>query len=507
MSVQSKTKASRTGMNRILAAFASGLVFASSAAFAADVKMDEGSKIVDHSSKVFRPDPDYKKTPYSAKAQRDIYGGKSAVETPRPLLELGRRQYDSGPFERGINLIGEKNLLFPGFAVYGDWRTAVAYNDNGGAEVGRVATRLNLDIDWKLTSTERLHAFMRPLDQGGNFTRLDFSADDEADGEFVGDGNLETLFFEGDLGSIATGLGNDYSGFDLPFSVGLMPLLFQNGVWMEDAFTGLAFTIPARNSVALDISNMDFTFFGGFDKVTSPAITDGIGDQADHNVHIYGAAAFVEANQGYWEAGYARLDGRDGLDEFDFHNLTIAHTRRFGALLSNSARVIWSFGQNRDNNAQQTADGAIVLIENSLITSKPSTLIPYFNFFAGFDRPQSAARDNGGILKNTGINFETDGLTGFPKLDDTGHDTWGGAVGVNYLFALDRQIVAEVAALKVHGADNESGRAAAGDQFGIGLRYQQPISRTWIIRGDAMAGFRDSADDLMGVRFEVRRKF
>ena len=110
-------------------------------------------------------------------------------------------------------------------------------------------------------------------------------------------------------------------------------------------------------------------------------------------------------------------------------------------------------------------------------------------------------------FKNTGINFETDGLTGFPKLDDTAHDTYGGAIGINYLFGLDRQIVAEIAGLKIRGNDNETGRAAAGDQFAIGLRYQQPISKTWIVRGDVIAGFRDSADDLTGIRFEVRRKF
>ena len=70
----------------------------------------------------------------------------------------------------------------------------------------------------------------------------------------------------------------------------------------------------------------------------------------------------------------------------------------------------------------------MLIAENSLITSKPSTLVPYFNVWAGFDRPQPLA-DDSGLLKNTGINFETDGLTGFPKLDDTGHDTFGGALG------------------------------------------------------------------------------
>ena len=226
----------------------------------------------------------------------------------------------------------------------------------------------------------------------------------------------------------------------------------------------------------------------------------------DHNVNIYGATTFIEANQGYWEAGYARIDGRGGFDEFDFNNLSIAHTRRFRDWFSNSARVVWSFGQNRENDAQQTADGVIVLLENSLITKLPSTYIPYLNLFAGFDRPQSAARADG-ILKNTGINFETDGLTGFPKLDDTGQDTWGGALGFNYLFGLDRQIVAEAAALKIRGGENEAGRPAVGDQYALGLRYQQPISKAWIVRADAMRGWRDAQEDLFGVRFEVRRKF
>ncbi len=494
-----------SSLARVGAIVVLGLV-STSAIAEENIEVGAGSKIVDHSADVFRPDPNYEQTPYSADAQRAIYGGKSAVETIRPLFELGRRQYTDGPFEEGINLVGRKNLLFPALSVYGDWRTAVAWNDNGVGELGQVATRLNLDIDLKLTSTERLHALVRPLDQGGNFTRFEFSGDNNDNGELVKDLNLETLFFEGDLGSIVTGITDEYATFDLPFAAGLMPLFFQNGVWLDDAFSGLAFSIPARNSPALDISNMDVTFFAGFDKVTTPAILDTDGVQADHNVNIYGATTFIESRQSYWEAGFARIDGRNGFDEFDFNNLTLAHSARFRDWFSNSTRVIWSFGQDRDNNAQQTADGAIILFENSLITKLPSTYIPYLNLFAGFDRPQSAARSDG-ILKNTGINFETDGLTGFPKLDDTGHDAWGGAVGFNYLFGLDRQIVAEFASVQIFGNEFETGRSAVADQYALGLRYQQPISKAWIIRADAIRGWRDEQEDLFGVRFEVRRKF
>jgi len=494
-----------TRLRPVVAIIVLGLV--SSTVFAAeDIKVGSGAKVVEHSSDVFKADPSYKETPYSADAQREIYGGKKAVETIRPLFELGRRQYTNGPFDEGINLVGRKNLLFPALSVYGDWRTAVAWNDNGVGELGQVATRLNLDIDLKLTSTERLHALVRPLDQGGQFSRVEFSGDNDQDAELVKDLNLDTFFFEGDLGSITSGISDEYATFDLPFAAGLMPLFFQNGVWLDDAFSGLAFSIPARNSPALDISNMDVTFFAGFDKVTTPAILDSDGVQADHNVNIYGATAFIETKQSYWEAGFARIDGRNDFDEFDFNNLTLAHSARFKDWFSNSTRVVWSFGQDRDNNAQETADGAIILFENSLITKLPSTYIPYLNLFAGFDRPQSAARSDG-ILKNTGINFETDGLTGFPKLDDTGHDAWGGAIGFNYLFGLDRQIVAEFASVQIFGDENETGRSAVADQYALGLRYQQPISKAWIIRADAMRGWRDEQEDLFGVRFEVRRKF
>ena len=105
----------------------------------------------------------------------------------------------------------------------------------------------------------------------------------------------------------------------------------------------------------------------------------------------------------------------------------------------------------------------MLIAENSLITSLPSTLVPYFNVWLGIDKPQPLA-DDSGILKNTGILFETDGLTGFPKLDDTGHDSFGGAIGVSYLFNLDRQIVVELARVQ---AFEDDGNSMRDDQTGI----------------------------------------
>ena len=169
-------------------------------------------------------------------------------------------------------------------------------------------------------------------------------------------------------------------------------------------------------------------------------------------------------------------------------------------------RVIWNFGQDPAAGAR-TADGVLVLVENSLVTSLPSTLVPYLNGWAGFHRPQSLARaaGAGGVLLNTGITFETDGFTGFPKLDDTGHNTYGAALGLEYLFDLHQQLVFEVAALNTFG--NPAERTAPGPQYGVGVRWQLPLNNAWILRADAMAAARERLPGIAGFRLELRRKF
>ena len=454
----------------------------------------------------FRSDPSYEDKPYDPEAQIEIYGGKRAVDPPRPLLEIGREIYVGGPFQKPSTFLADQNPLAPHFYVYGDWQNVVGWADNGNVEVGQVVTRLNLDFDLGITSTERIHWFIRPLDRGGQFTRLEFFGDDEDDGDHALNLNLESLFFEGDIGAISQGLTGEYNNLDLPVALGFMPLLLQNGIWLEDAFVGVAATIPAWNSPMLDISNGDVTVFAGFDQVDSQAFIDTVGDVANHNVNIFGITAFVDAMQGYWEFGYGYSDGEGNLDEFDYHNVTLAYSRRYEPWISNSLRAIWNVGQDASGQ-QQTADGFMFLAENSLITSLPSTLVPYLNLWVGIDRPQGLGQQARGLLKNTGINFETDAITQFPKLDDTGRDTLGGALGIEYLFNLDQQIVLEVASVQVIGGPNQAGRPALGDQYGFGLRYQLPITQAWIIRADAMYGIREFDRDIKGFRFELRRKF
>lgn len=459
---------------------------------------------------LFGPDPDYGPVAYDAQAQIDIYGGKYAVNGPRPLLEIGRALYGSGSLGSGIPLMGDKNRFFPQALLFGDVRNVVAFNDLGANELAVAATQLNLNLDMKLTGTERVHVFWKPFERGKEITRIELSRTDGRPEKSVAIFNPDpvTAFFEGDLGAMYSNFTNVHAAFDAPVAFGRMPLLFQNGVWLEDAMLGVAATIPARHIGSLDVSNLDITVFAAFDEVTSPAFRNAAGGIADHAARAYGVKGFFDTRQGYLETGYAYLeDRRDGAADFSYHNISVAFTRRYGGWLSNSIRVIANVGQNPGAGRTQTADGWLVLVENSLVTSKPSTLVPYVNAWYGSDRPQSVARAGaaGGVLRNTGLAFETDGMTGFPTLDDTAHDTYGGAVGVQYLFNLDRQVVAEIAALDTR--DTSPGRPVQGPQAAFSLRAQQPLNDRWILRADAVYGVRERQSDFAGARLELRRKF
>ncbi|MEZ5933800.1 MAG: hypothetical protein R3F54_17980 [Alphaproteobacteria bacterium] len=473
--------------------------------------MSRGARQVEFDGEAFKSDPSYEDKPYQQDAQVDIYGGKTAVDAQRPLIELGEPFYKVGPLGQGTNLLGKKNLVFGHLYAFGDWRTAVAYNDNGnGLEVGQIATRLNLDVDLGLTATERLHALFQPLQEDGQFTRCEFAGDASIDDcELEYDFDPQTAFFEGDAGAIWAGLSGSYNGVDLPFTGGFIPLIFQNGVWLEDAFIGGAAAIPSINSQALDISNMDITVFGGADKVTAPGVIDAAGNVADSNVNIYGIAAFIETLRGYIEAGYAYIDAEDALEGQDYHSATVAFTKRYGGWLSNSTRVVASFGQKEfgvDGAGGDEQNGVMLLSENSLISSKPYTLLPYANFFVGFERPVPAA-DATGILKNTGINFESDALTGFPFLNDKGQNAYGGAIGIQYLFDLEQQLVFEVAAERDLDDFSNSFDEVVGDQYAAGVRYQIPLSPAWLLRADAIYAIKEDDDDAAGVRTELRFKF
>ena len=447
----------------------------------------------------FSPDPWLDACQWDGCGELGVYGDKHPIPTQRPWFECFTPLYQNGPWPPSYDWFGPTNPARPKFYVYGDFRTAVANNNNVGDAQAVWANRLNLDIDLWLTATERFHMFWGPLDEGQAFSGLIFDenridVDDRLDGF---DQNTDTMFFEGDLGYILGGLTGTPALFDLPFAVGLIPLVLQNGIWLEDGFVGAAATIPARNSAEWDFANFDTTLFVGFDELTTQAFP------GDDNAKFVGVTTFIERRNAYIELGWAFVD--DPADQSrSYHNFGASYTRRYLNAVSNSVRTIINTGQGGPQ-ADRTADGVLLIMENSLISRLPYNFVPYCNLFAGFDSPQPLGRLQG-PLKNTGINFETDFLTGYPILDDSANNTYGGALGIDLLGAqFDRQLMIEAAMVQAFG--NPADRIAPGDQYALGVRYQRKLNNWLLFRADAMHGWLQNSDDIDGVRVELRHKF
>ncbi|HTF90291.1 MAG TPA: hypothetical protein VK843_17885, partial [Planctomycetota bacterium] len=246
---------------------------------------------------------------------------KEPVFRERPILNFWRKMYAEGPLDTPASFFGESNLFgklnptTPHLMVYGDARTAAGYSKNQDNELARIATRLNLDIDLQMTATERIHAFIRPFEKGASIMNAEFGGADGGGGgdDFVLDAEPDTLFFEGDLGPIMQGISGVRNSKDMPFAIGKIPLFLQNGVWLEDAFVGAAFSIPAMNSPRFDVSNMDVTFFGGFDDVSSVAMLKETRNEGGNK--LLGVTSFIETRSGYAEVGYGHVvNERDGPD-------------------------------------------------------------------------------------------------------------------------------------------------------------------------------------------------
>lgn len=461
---------------------------------------DSAATIAPYSPFDFSPDA-YNVAPPEANSADATYRTKTPVPVQRPWVEWGRGFYLPGQYPPGGTFFGPTNLTLPHYLVYGDLRTVMASNHKDNIDNNVWATKLQLENDWKWTATERVHALFTPLNRLNEVTRLEHLNGQPTRFHDVFNANPTTAFFEGDAGAILGGFQGVDSRFDMPFTVGLIPLFFQNGVWMNDAILGAAVNIPAKNSPFLDWPNYEVTFFCGFDQVTSDAFR-GDNQAAD----VFGATAFIEAYGGYIETGYAFLND-DTAKRHSYHNLTAAFTKRYFGRVSNSVRGIVNCGQSGAV-APQTADGVLLLMENSLITRDEQHLVPYLNLFAGFGTPQSVARGAaaGGVLSNTGISFEIDNITNYPTLDATGHNSCGGALGIELLGPeFYYQFIVETAYVHVYG--NAADRLAVGDQASISGRFQVALTKSILFRTDVIYGALENAPDIVGGRIELRHKF
>ena len=418
-------------------------------------------------------------------------------ERPRPLLEIGQPFLGTGPIGKGFTL-PTGAVWQPAFMAFGTVRSALQGGRlSEGTELVEAVARLDLFGNLYLTQTERVVVGFRPVDQDGSFTGVTFRSPDpeslpeEFSSELNGD--LETLFFEGDLGEIFPNFDkDDNSGWDVYFSVGRQPLAFQDGMLLNE---------NSMDMVGLTRANVPM---GVSTRITGVAGWGGVSRRGDGesfedlDASLFGLFTEIDFRSTTLEldAVYVRsVTGGDGV------YVALGDTRRFGSF-NNTLRVMGSFPAGEET-AYNRSGG---LLHNQFSwTPHHNHNFWYVSSFVGFGEFRSAARgpEAGGPLGRTGVLFAAPGIghIGAPLGNDT-DDAVGGAVGYQMFFGHTRQqLIAEVGGRGRYRNAIGMGRE---DMAGVGLRFQAAAGRrfVFVIDGVASRDF-DTQENLILGRLEL----
>lgn len=160
-------------------------------------------------------------------------------ERPAPLIEWGGQDFfGTGPIPRGFE-IPTGAVWQPLYVVTGSLRSGYNFVNRSDAPSPQSSTisnewvnSLELVNTLYLTPTERFVISFRPLDHNGKFSGYQHRPKGARQGwNDALDGTPDTLFFEGDFGSIFRNLDpEDNRNIDYHFTVGRQALLIQDGL-------------------------------------------------------------------------------------------------------------------------------------------------------------------------------------------------------------------------------------------------------------------------------------
>ncbi len=415
------------------------------------------------------------------------------IELPARKHIFGREKFlRPGPVGDGFTLKTGATWS-PSFTAYGTFRTALqAYNST--IDNHELANRLDIFGNLALSGTERVLIGFRPFDDEGDFTG--FRLPGSTRRSRVVDGRNITphiLFFEGDLGEIFPNWDLDDSrSLDYQFSLGRQPLRFQDGIMVNDIVDGIGFT--RHNMLTFGASAHKMTAFWGFNEVHRG------NNQRDTHAHMFLLSNWFDYSK-YTielETAYVASNRFGGDGAYAGIGLLSSHGYWNSTFRANFSLAI-------DEETPAVSDGMIFTHELSR-TMRHSDDIFYVNTYLGVDNYTSAARGpaTGGPLGRLGFLNRAVGLGtyGAPLGNQTG-DIFGFAFG--YQHFIDPQAYKSIL-VELGGRDSYGGNTAPG-MLGIGLRYQQALTRQVLLVVDGAATVDEDGEVSHGGRAELQVKF
>ena len=418
-------------------------------------------------------------------------------QRPELLLELGDPFLDTGLLDEGFEVPIIGAVWQPRLWAYMIGRSTLQTFDNG--QQGRVresewANRLDLFVNLQLTGTEKLLLGLRPVDQNrpDRFTRYTFSgADDRFRNEFNLD--IETLFFEGDLGSLIPNLDQAGMGpIDFGFTVGRQPISFQEGILINDTID--AFGLVRNNIPFPGTSNLRVSGLWGWNRLDR---NDELRD-ADQNIFALFTAIDAPVSTYNLDLIYVDDDGSPGADGFYVGASAIQRLNVLGGM-STAFRVNSSIALDEEIGGNVVGDGTLLSAEFSK-TPHGSDDIAYFNAFGSIGNFTQAGREAilGGPLGSLGILYASPNLSNYgAEISPFTDDVIGFATGYQAFWDHKRRnLILELAGRHDYGGDGF-------DSLGLGFQLQQAVGQNIQLQFESFYTINEDRDDGTGARTEV----
>lgn len=416
---------------------------------------------------------------------------------PGLFLELGDPFLDTGNLDEGFEVPVLGATWQPRLWSYMILRTALQTFDNGA--VGRVrdsewANRLDWYFNLQLTGTEKILLGLRPLDNNspGRFTRYSFNSSDE---DFKNELNLdiETFFFEGDVGSLVPNL--DRAGIlpiDFGFTVGRQPLTFQEGIIINDTIDAVG--LVRNNIVFPGTSNLRIAGMWGWNRL------DRNDRDRGSDAQMFGLFGFADTHVSSYNLDVIYVED-NGTTDGDGLYIGASAIQRIRALgnLSTAFRVNSSIALDNEIPGNVVGDGTLLTAELSK-TPHGSDDIAYFNPFVAIGNFTQAGREPilGGPLANTGILFASPNLSTYgAEISPFVDDDVGFALGYQAFWDNKRRnMIMEMA-----GRHDFSGDGF--DSLGFGFQLQQAVGQHVQLQLEGFYTLQEDRTDASGARFEV----
>ena len=302
-----------------------------------------------------------------------------AWEIPQPPVTAFQEFEGADPIAPwyGLKWFGDDGFQWePRFVTHGSYEVFGMFLEQGRTRQDIVGHQLIVDLDLRVTGTERAHVQFRPFGRrntGGSFFRLD----DPTGFDDNSTGIPDRWWVEGEFNSLFAGLLDDeFTPLDYHITVGKVPYAVHNSLLINDEVTGV---IVNKNTLLIPpLSNLNLQGFYFFDDVntSTPRSTELVGMHASADWRN----AFVEATVAYVSHS---SDAR-----FDSRYAAVSATQFFGPVTL-AGRALFKGGDEAG-----LGDGALFVAESNLTQAMPhevtcQTGIDHAVFYGNFFKATS----------------------------------------------------------------------------------------------------------------------